>query len=128
LRSSNGCYLGDFEHRLTERRPAILTHDVRAASGDGRSTSSADIEPWTTMDVKQGAQACEAQGFSARVRSLIDLGPSQSTVDECAQLFAHRNRARRQQLRVEDDHYVVDRANPEEGACRPAPAIVADLR
>ena len=49
-------------------------------------------------------------------------------MDEGAQLFAHRKGARRQQLREENDNHVVDRAHPEEGACRATLAKVADLR
>lgn len=49
-------------------------------------------------------------------------------MDECAQLFAHGNGTRRQHLREENGNKVVDRTHPEEGACRPAPAVVAHLR
>jgi len=106
---------------------ALMTHDVRAASGDDRSTPSADIEPRTTTNDKQGPKPAKRKAAPQRLCCSVS-GPSQRSVDECAQLFAHRNGARRQQLREEDDYHVVDRANPEEGACRPAPAIVADLR
>ena len=106
---------------------ALMTHDVRAANGDGGSTPSADIEPRTTTNDKQGPKPAKRKAAPQRLCCSVS-GPSQRSVDECAQLFAHRNGARGQKLREEDDYHVVDRAYPEERTGRSAPTVVANLR
>lgn len=78
---------------------------------------STDMNPSTTKNDEQ-ARVCPAQARSA-LSQLISSGPRQRSMDERTQLFAHRNGARRQQLREENDNHVVNRAHPEEGPAAP---------